>query len=199
MFTQPLVQQLSLVGVHDRGPTPIRPSRLVLLVVVVSGVHIGNGVDETQDKSFGSPVDHDVHSHVILVQGNLFHARKCRGSAAETQFPTNARKARKPHPEKQSGVSGSLRSAKGIIGAVPEERHSPRYAPMESPAFQYASQILFGGILFIWVDEIYEGLADEELSLFSKVALQHRIEVQKVEVRGQECPVYRGKEVKDGE
>lgn len=49
------------------------------------------------------------------------------------------------------------------------------------------------------MDEVYEGLANEELCLLSKVALQYRVEVQKVEVRGQECPVYRGKEVKDGE
>jgi hypothetical protein len=70
---------------------------------------------------------------------------------------------------------------------------------MESPTFQYASQILFGGLLLIRVDKIYEGLADEEVSLFGEVALQHRVEIQKVEVCGQECPVYRGKEVKDGE
>jgi len=70
---------------------------------------------------------------------------------------------------------------------------------MKSPTFQYASQILFGGLLFVRVDKIYEGLADEEVSLFGEVALQHRVEIQKVEVRGQECPVYRGKEVKDGE
>jgi hypothetical protein len=70
---------------------------------------------------------------------------------------------------------------------------------MESPTFQYASQVLFGGLLLIRVDEIYKGLANEEVSLFSEVALQHRVEIQKVEVRGQECPVYRGKEVKDGE
>jgi hypothetical protein len=70
---------------------------------------------------------------------------------------------------------------------------------MESPTFQHASQVLFGGLLLIRVDEIYEGLANEEVGLFSEVALQHRVEVQKVEVRGQECPVYRGKEVKDGE
>lgn len=53
--------------------------------------------------------------------------------------------------------------------------------------------------MLIGVDEIYKGLADEELSLFREMALQHRVEIQKVEVRGQECPVYRGKEVKDGE
>ena len=70
---------------------------------------------------------------------------------------------------------------------------------MEGPTFQYASEILFGGFLLIGVDEIYKGLADEELSLFCEMALQHRVEIQKVEVRGQECPVYRGKEVKDGE
>jgi hypothetical protein len=70
---------------------------------------------------------------------------------------------------------------------------------MESPTFQYASQILFGGLLLIRVDKIYEGLADEEVSLFGEVALQHRVKIQKVEVCGQECPVYRGKEVKDGE
>ena len=49
------------------------------------------------------------------------------------------------------------------------------------------------------MDEIYEGLADEEVGLLSEVTLQHRVEIQKVEVCGQECPVYRGKEVKDGE
>ena len=70
---------------------------------------------------------------------------------------------------------------------------------MKSPTLQYASQILFGGLLLIRVDEVYEGLANEEVSLFSEVALQHRVEIQKVEVCGQECPVYRGKEVKDGE
>ena len=70
---------------------------------------------------------------------------------------------------------------------------------MESPTFQYTSQVLLGGLLLIRVDEIYEGLANEEVGLLCKVALQHRVEVQKVEVCGQECPVYRGKEVKDGE
>jgi len=70
---------------------------------------------------------------------------------------------------------------------------------MESPTFQYAPQVLFGGLLLVRVNEIYEGLANEEFSLFGEMALQHWVEVQKVEVRGQECPVYRGKEVKDGE
>ena len=70
---------------------------------------------------------------------------------------------------------------------------------MESPTFQYASQVLFGRLLLIGVDEIYKSLANEKVSLFGEMALQHRVEVQKVEVRGQECPVYRGKEVKDGE
>jgi len=70
---------------------------------------------------------------------------------------------------------------------------------MERPTFQYAPQVLFGGLLLIRVDEIYEGLANEKFSLFGEMALQHWVEVQKVEVRGQECPVYRGKEVKDGE
>ena len=70
---------------------------------------------------------------------------------------------------------------------------------MESSTFQYAPQVLFGGLLFIGVDEIYKGLANEEVSLLSKMALQHRVEIQKVEVCGQKCPVYRGKEVKDGE
>lgn len=70
---------------------------------------------------------------------------------------------------------------------------------MKSPTLQHASEILFGGLLLIRVDEIYEGLANEEVGLFSEVALQHRVEIQKVEVCGQECPVYRGKEVKDGE
>jgi hypothetical protein len=70
---------------------------------------------------------------------------------------------------------------------------------MEGPTFQYASQILFGRLLLIGMDKIYKSLADEEVSLFSEVALQHRVEIQEVEVGGQECPVYRGKEVKDGE
>jgi len=30
---------------------------------------------------------------------------------------------------------------------------------------------LFGGLLFIRVDKIYEGFADEEVSLFGEVAL----------------------------
>ena len=85
----------------------------MFLVVVVSGVDINNGMDETQDKPFGSPVDHDVDGHVILVQGNLVYIRERRGGATETQVPTDARKARKSHPEKKSGVSGRLRSAEG--------------------------------------------------------------------------------------
>lgn len=75
----------------------------------------------------------------------------------------------------------------------------PCYAPMESPTFQHTSQVLFGRLLLIRVDKIYECLADEKFSLFSEVVLQHGVEIQKVEVGGQECPVYRGKEVKDGE
>jgi hypothetical protein len=50
--------------------------------------------------------------------------------------------------------------------------------------------------LLVGVDKIDKGLADEEVSLLSEVALQHRVEIQKVEVGGQECPVYRGKEVR---
>lgn len=70
---------------------------------------------------------------------------------------------------------------------------------MEGPAFQDTAQVLFGGLLFVGVDKIYKGLADEEVGLLSEMALQHRVEIQEVEVGGQECPVYRGKEVKDGE
>ena len=58
---------------------------------------------------------------------------------------------------------------------------------------------MFGRLLLVGMDEIYKGLADEKVCLLSKVALQHRVEVQKIEVGGQECPIYRGKEVKDGE
>lgn len=49
------------------------------------------------------------------------------------------------------------------------------------------------------MDKIYKGLANEEVGLLSEMALQHGVEIQKVEVGGQECPVYRGQEVKDGE
>ena len=69
---------------------------------------------------------------------------------------------------------------------------------MKSPTFQYTPQILFGGLLLIRVDKIYKGLADEKVSLFSEVALQHGVEIQKVEVCGQECPVYRGKKSRTG-
>ena len=62
----------------------------MLFVVVVGGVDIDDGMDKTKDEPFGGPVDDDVHGHVILVQGNLFHIRKRYGSAAETQFPTDA-------------------------------------------------------------------------------------------------------------
>jgi len=58
-----------------------------------------------------------------------------------------------------------------IGGRFRKGKYSPCYAPMESPTFQHASQILFGGLLFIRVDKIYEGLADEEVSLFCEMAL----------------------------
>jgi len=55
-----------------------------LLVVVVGGVDIDNGMDKTEDEPFGGPVDDDVHGHVILIHGNLFHIRERCGSATET-------------------------------------------------------------------------------------------------------------------
>jgi len=65
----------------------------VLLIVVISGVDINDGVDEAQDEPLGGPVDHDVHGHVILVQGDLFHIRERCGGATETEFPTDSGKA----------------------------------------------------------------------------------------------------------
>ena len=65
----------------------------MLLVVVISGVDVDDGVDETKDEPLGSPVNHDIHSHIILVQGDLFHIRERCGNTTETEFPTDAGKA----------------------------------------------------------------------------------------------------------
>ena len=65
----------------------------MLLVVVISGVDINDSVDEAQDEPLGSPVDHDIHGHIILVQGDLFHIGERGGSTTETEFPTDAGKA----------------------------------------------------------------------------------------------------------
>jgi hypothetical protein len=65
----------------------------VLLIVVVSRVDISNGMNEAQDEPLGSPVDHNIHGHIVLVQGDLVYIREGCGSAAEAQFPTDARKA----------------------------------------------------------------------------------------------------------
>ena len=83
----------------------------MLLVVVISGVDINDGVDEAQHEPLGGPVDHDVDRHIILVQGDLFHIREGCGGTTETEFPPDSGKAGKSHPENKSGVSGRLRSA----------------------------------------------------------------------------------------
>ena len=65
----------------------------MLLIVVVGGVNIGDGMDKAQDKPFGGPVDHNIDSHVVLIQGDLIHVRERCGSAAEAKLPADAGKA----------------------------------------------------------------------------------------------------------
>ena len=64
-----------------------------MLVVVIDGVDIDNGVNKAQDETLGGPVDDDVHGHVILVQCDFVYIREGCRSAAEAQLPTDARKA----------------------------------------------------------------------------------------------------------
>lgn len=61
---QPVIEELDLLHGHVWRPTPVRPVRLVLLVVVL-GAEIGNGVDEAQNEAVRSPVDDDVDGHVV--------------------------------------------------------------------------------------------------------------------------------------
>lgn len=64
-----------------------------MLVVVIDGVDIDNGMNKAQDESLGGPVDDNVHGHVILVQRNFVDIRERGRSAAEAQLPTDTRKA----------------------------------------------------------------------------------------------------------
>ena len=64
----------------------------MLFVVVFGGVNIDNGMNKAQDESLSGPVDDDIHSHVVLVEGNFVHIRERCGSATEAQFPTDAGK-----------------------------------------------------------------------------------------------------------
>ena len=65
----------------------------MFLVVVISGIDVDDGMDKAEDEPLGSPIDHDVHGHVILVQGDLVHIWERCGGATEAELPANARKA----------------------------------------------------------------------------------------------------------
>lgn len=61
-----LIEKGELFWGHCRRAAPIRPGSLALFVIVCWH-EVNHGMDETQDKAFGSPADDDVDCHVVAV------------------------------------------------------------------------------------------------------------------------------------
>ncbi len=67
---------------------------------------------------------------------------------------------------------------------------------MQCPTIQHRSEILLRRLLFLGMDVCQKGLAHEEVGLFTQMAGEDRVEVDKVQLRGEERPVWhdRGRE-----
>lgn len=63
---------------------------------------------------------------------------------------------------------------------------------MHGPAVEHIAEVLFCRRLFLWVDEVEEGLADEGACLLVEMIGEEGREVEEAEVGGEEGPVCRG-------
>lgn len=68
---------------------------------------------------------------------------------------------------------------------------APGDAAMQGPTLQHASEVVSCRRLFIRMHEGQEGLANQRVSLFSEVSLEHRVQIDKTEVGREQCPVCR--------
>lgn len=74
------------------GATPIRPSGLPRFVIVFPREDVDDGMDETEDKAVGYPVDDDVDCHVVVVDRNTV----CGESGRERRGRRRGVKAQQP-------------------------------------------------------------------------------------------------------
>jgi hypothetical protein len=92
------VEQLDLIHGHTRCAAPVCPASLVELIVVIWG-EIHNSVNEAEDESFCGPVDDDVDSHIVGVNGNFLGIYPLNICTLMTQLAADPGEAGKTHAE----------------------------------------------------------------------------------------------------
>lgn len=65
-----MIEKLNLFHAQMRRATPVSPARFVVFIVVTR-VQVYNRVHETENEAIGSPIDNQVHGHIVSVHRNL--------------------------------------------------------------------------------------------------------------------------------
>lgn len=91
------IEKLNLVGVHQRSAAPISPTGFVMFVIIM-GSKINDGVYETQHEAFSSPVNDDIDSHVVGVDGYFLCICEGRRRTRMTELTANCGETRKSDP-----------------------------------------------------------------------------------------------------
>lgn len=64
------MEELDLGLVHDGGATPVGPAGLAVLVIIIRS-EVYDSMYETKHEALRSPVDNNIDSHVIDIEGYL--------------------------------------------------------------------------------------------------------------------------------
>lgn len=59
----------------------------------------------------------------------------------------------------------------------------PGNTPMQKFAFKYTAKILFRRCALVWMDKFEEGLANKHAGLVLQVALEYRVQIDKIQPR----------------
>jgi hypothetical protein len=65
-------KEVDLFRGHGGRATPVCPVRLIGLIVVVLWIEVDRGMDEAEDESVGSPIDDNVHGHIVVINCDFF-------------------------------------------------------------------------------------------------------------------------------
>lgn len=96
---EPLVKKVDLRGTHRGCPAPAGPRSLVM-VAIISRSKVIDGMDKAQYETFGSPTDHDIDGHVIIIGGEFVGATPRWALPRMPQKTADTGKATVSHPGK---------------------------------------------------------------------------------------------------
>lgn len=128
-------------------------------------------MNKTENEAFCGPVDDDVDSHVVPIDGCSVCIWPGRRRPGIAEFIADLREAREA-----DAVRGVRNESEGRGREIPSD------GAMEGFALEDASKIGLCRGLFVGVDKGEQRLSRERLGLFCEVAGEDRVEIDKVEI-----------------